>query len=80
MKKTAKEHFKTMYKAVRLNRIPSSIARASLDASEDFGRVFAVELACAAREATDPCFQQRLQDRLAHFKCTGELVPKHARV
>lgn len=68
MEKTAKEHFKAMYQAVRNNRFPSSIVDAALDASDDFGRGFAVGIAVAARRAQVTHIQSDVQTRLRRFK------------
>ncbi|MGF1874886.1 hypothetical protein L4D77_06065 [Photobacterium frigidiphilum] len=70
MEKTAKEHFKAMYGAVRNDRFPSSIAFAALDASDDFDHHFAVKIAVAARQAAEGCLQRDLTLRLMIFKCS----------
>ncbi|PSU48278.1 hypothetical protein C9J12_11700 [Photobacterium frigidiphilum] len=68
MNMTAKEHFKVMYGAVRMGRIPALITTAAFDASDDFGRGFAVKVAIAARLAADDCFHRDLKLRLTIFK------------
>ncbi|UTV27511.1 hypothetical protein [Photobacterium atrarenae] len=77
MKKTAKEHFKAMYRAVRKNRHPALIAGACIEASEDFGQMFAIDIAIAARRARTENIQQNLQGRLAYFKRHGERWGEH---
>lgn len=70
MKMTAKEHFKAMYRAVRLGRIPAAIVSATLYANRDFGGAFAMSIAIAARRAADDCIQRDLTLRLMIFKCS----------
>lgn len=69
---TPKEHFKAMYHAMRLN-LHINIAHAAICASDEYGRIFAIDITIAARRANDSQKGHLLMERGQYGKFSHKI-------